>query len=345
MVKTKLLVLCVDRDDDLGTKAGIKGPVIGRANVVRAATKLGLVDPEDSDVNAMFKAVKVYDSLPHNVLKEVAVVTGSESLGIESDLTIKKQLDKVLKRFNADEIVFVSDGASDEQVMPIISRMAKSVYVDRMVVRQSPKLESAYFVIYNFLKEIASDPRSSRIFFGVPALALFLYALFGSAGWRLILGTVAAYLFIKGFQLEDTANRFFREFVDSLTKVRPALILYITSITFFVVGVYMGMTELSQIRPEGVFEMIVRFVNASSFTFGISAIAWGFGAYLNGRIKRFPSFLSLTAVVLGLMFTAYTLSEFLLERTLSILYLLKGLAGAGLLILLAGLIKSSKKRR
>ncbi|MEM4233436.1 MAG: DUF373 family protein, partial [Thermoplasmata archaeon] len=26
----KTLVLCVDRDDDLGTKAGINGPVIGR---------------------------------------------------------------------------------------------------------------------------------------------------------------------------------------------------------------------------------------------------------------------------------------------------------------------------
>ena len=29
-LKMKTLVLCVDRDDDLGTKAGINGPVIGR---------------------------------------------------------------------------------------------------------------------------------------------------------------------------------------------------------------------------------------------------------------------------------------------------------------------------
>ena len=345
MARRRVLVLCVDRDDDLGMKAGVKGPVVGRSSVINAATKLGLVDPEDSDLNAMFEAVRVYDSLPKDVIKEVAVVTGSENLGIESDMRIKEQLDKVLKKFRADEVIFVSDGAADEQVVPIINKMAEIVYINRIVVKQNPKLESAYFVMYNFLKEVASNPRTSRIFFGVPALALLLYAAFGSAGWRLILGTVAAYLFIKGFQLEDAANRILREFVDSLTKVRPSLVMYVTSITFFVVGVFMGMTELSQTNPDGIFEMIIRFVNASSFAFGISAIAWGFGAYLNRKIKRFMSLVSFTIMIIGLTFVAYTLSEFLLERTLSIFYLLKGLVGAGFLIFLAGLIKSSKKRK
>ncbi len=344
MAKTKLLVLCVDRDDDLGIKAKIKGPVVGRDAVLKAATKLGLADPEDSDLNAIFEALRVYDSLPKDVVKEVAVVTGSNNLGLESDMIIKEQLEEVLKKFPADEIIFVSDGAADEQVMPIINNMARSIYIDRIVVKQNPKLESAYFVIYNFLKEIASNPKSSRVFFGVPALALLLYALFGSAGWRLILGTVAAYLFVKGFQLEDTVNRILKEFVESLTKVRPSLVMYVTSITFFVVGVFMGMTELSQTRPEGVFEMILRFVNASSFAFGISAISWSFGAYLNRKIKRFASLISLSIMLAGLMFIAYTLSEFLLDRTLTIFYLLKGLAGAGFLIFLAGLIESSKKR-
>ena len=77
MAKTKLLVLCVDRDDDLGIKAKIKGPVVGRDAVLKAATKLGLADPEDSDLNAIFEALRVYDSLPKDVVKEVAVVTGN----------------------------------------------------------------------------------------------------------------------------------------------------------------------------------------------------------------------------------------------------------------------------
>src|SRR5438132_1208262 len=52
----KTLVLCVDRDDDIGVKTGIRGPIVGREGNLAAATKLGLADPEDSDVNALLSA-------------------------------------------------------------------------------------------------------------------------------------------------------------------------------------------------------------------------------------------------------------------------------------------------
>src|SRR3989442_104102 len=45
----KTLVLCVDRDDDVGTKTPVKGPLIGRDENLVAATKLGLADPEDPE--------------------------------------------------------------------------------------------------------------------------------------------------------------------------------------------------------------------------------------------------------------------------------------------------------
>jgi len=41
------MVLCVDRDDDLGRKARLQGPIIGREENLKAATQLGLVDAED----------------------------------------------------------------------------------------------------------------------------------------------------------------------------------------------------------------------------------------------------------------------------------------------------------
>src|SRR5438132_1362909 len=59
----KILVLCVDRDDDIGVKTGIKTPLIGREANLNAATKLGLADPEDSDVNALLSAISTYDGL------------------------------------------------------------------------------------------------------------------------------------------------------------------------------------------------------------------------------------------------------------------------------------------
>ena len=40
MVRT--LVITIDRDNDLGVKAGIRGPVIGRKATLTAALKLGI---------------------------------------------------------------------------------------------------------------------------------------------------------------------------------------------------------------------------------------------------------------------------------------------------------------
>ncbi len=41
----KLLVICVDRDNDVGEKAGITTPVIGRDACIEAAQRLALEDP------------------------------------------------------------------------------------------------------------------------------------------------------------------------------------------------------------------------------------------------------------------------------------------------------------
>ena len=46
---SKLLVICIDRDDDIGKKAGIVSPVVGRNACLDAAQRLALEDPEDDD--------------------------------------------------------------------------------------------------------------------------------------------------------------------------------------------------------------------------------------------------------------------------------------------------------
>lgn len=64
MVDIRVLILAIDRDDDFGKKAGVKGgPVIGRAACLDAAVKLSLADPEDSDANVLYAAIKLYDKL------------------------------------------------------------------------------------------------------------------------------------------------------------------------------------------------------------------------------------------------------------------------------------------
>ncbi|MDH5747666.1 MAG: DUF373 family protein, partial [Candidatus Bathyarchaeota archaeon] len=77
----RTLILCVDRDDDLGMKAGIKTPILGRKDNVNAAASLALRDPEEPDANAMFEAVRIYDNLKKGAKEqeeeyEVATIAG-----------------------------------------------------------------------------------------------------------------------------------------------------------------------------------------------------------------------------------------------------------------------------
>src|SRR3989338_3376930 len=117
----RILVMSVDVDDDLYKKAGIKGPVIGRNENLAAASKLALADPTDSDANTIFESVKSFDSLKAEGYEVfIATLTGDSRLGILADREVARQLDSVLLKFKSDSCIFISDGASDEQILPIV---------------------------------------------------------------------------------------------------------------------------------------------------------------------------------------------------------------------------------
>ena len=78
MAQGRTLVLSVDRDDDIGYKAQVESPCIGRAACLKAANTLALADPEDSDVNAIFQAIKIFDELiTKGEDTQVAVISGN----------------------------------------------------------------------------------------------------------------------------------------------------------------------------------------------------------------------------------------------------------------------------
>ena len=83
MVRT--LVISVDRDNDLGVKAGVRGPVIGRKATLTAALRLGIADPEESDTNAIMGALHHHDRLIEKSDSsdgvEVAILTGDVRVG------------------------------------------------------------------------------------------------------------------------------------------------------------------------------------------------------------------------------------------------------------------------
>lgn len=150
----KILVLCVDRDDDLGTKAGVSGPVIGRQENLDAMVSLGLADPEEVDTNAILSGLQLYDDLVKRGMDaEIATVSGDSHVGFQSDLILTTQLENILEVVKPDRAILVSDGAEDESIYPVISSRIKIDSVRRVYVKQSKSIEGTYYLVMKTLQD------------------------------------------------------------------------------------------------------------------------------------------------------------------------------------------------
>ena len=171
----KLLVICIDRDNDVGEKAGILTPVIGRDACIEAAQRLALEDPEDADSNSIFAAIKTYEDLISKGYKvEVITVAGVKDRGVQADEKILVETKKVLEVFHANGAVIVSDGEDDESVIPVIQNVLPVVSVQRVVMKVSRSVEYSYAVFGKYLKMIAYDSKYSKFFLGVPGILLLI---------------------------------------------------------------------------------------------------------------------------------------------------------------------------
>jgi putative membrane protein len=174
-VATNLLIICVDRDNDVGKKAGISTPVVGRNACIEAAQRLALEDPEDADSNAIFSAIKTYEDLVSSGYKaQVITVAGVESRSVQGDEKIAAEIKSVLQKFSADGAVIVSDGEDDEMVIPIIQNVIPVISVQRVVMKVSRTIEHSYALFGKFLKMVVYDPKYSKFFLGVPGILLLI---------------------------------------------------------------------------------------------------------------------------------------------------------------------------
>ncbi|MCK4491324.1 MAG: DUF373 family protein [Candidatus Altiarchaeales archaeon] len=257
------LVLCVDRDNDLGEKAGVVGPIVGvKANLL-AAQALALKDPEDTDVNAVFEAVKTAQELG----AEVVTLTGDKRVGVVSDIKITKQLEDIIRKLKPDGIILITDGAEDEQILPIIESRVKIISIKTVIVRQSRELEKAYFTALHFMKEIEEDPNLARLVFGIPGLILLFLAIGGILdvmfqAMTLILAIIGGYLIIKGFGYEEDVFSRISSFLSSMSLERASTLTYMIALIPLILGLLAGLDTYDDTKPIG-FEFI-----ASAFIIG-----------------------------------------------------------------------------
>ena len=237
----KTIVIALDRDDDMGRKTGIKSPIIGRENNIEAAVKLGLADPEDSDTNAIFEAVKTYDRMISDDMDvEVVTICGDSRVGTRSDIKIANTLDKVIELTDATRAILVTDGAEDSEVIPIIRSRLKIDSTRVVVVKQAKQIEDAVYLVLNKMQ----DPKIQRKVVLPIGLAMFVWGalhIVGKAdiaeGTALVI--LGGYLLIKVAGWEQAVRTLYN---DALTggRARFSLYTYLTGIVLVIYGITKG---------------------------------------------------------------------------------------------------------
>jgi len=208
---------------------------------LEAATKLALITPEDTDVNALFGAIRQLDLLKAQGVEnvEIAVVSGSVKGGVEADLNIRREVIELKENLNPSGVVFVSDGGEDERVIPIIQSLLPLFSVQRITVQYSKGIEENYRVLASYIKKGLTEPRFIKYTLGIPglliiastALALaglsaYVYYAFYTIG--LVIGIIMT---IRGFNIPDV--------IETEWEKQPIyLIGRIVSIIVLVVAVF-----------------------------------------------------------------------------------------------------------
>ncbi|MCC7552433.1 DUF373 family protein [Candidatus Micrarchaeota archaeon] len=227
-----ILILSVDRDNDLFEKAKISGPIIGREANLNAANKLALADPQDTDANAIFQAVKKYDELGKDYEVQIVTLTGNKKLGYEADKTIANQLDKILQGSSFTSCVLVTDGQHDEEIIPILKSRIKIDSAQIVVMKQAKELEKTYVVLLEKLK----DPYYARIILGIPALLLIMFALssYMNWGWEPVAIVIALFLLMRLFGIDEYIVSTSRHFNFSVEN--SSFVIYLSAFAIILVS-------------------------------------------------------------------------------------------------------------
>jgi len=337
----KLLVICIDRDDDLGRKTGISTPVVGRNACIEAAQRLALEDPEDADSNSIFFAVKTYEDLVSKGYKaEVITVTGVENRGVQADEKVASEIKSVLKKFSANGAVIVSDGEDDEMVIPVIQSVIPVISVQRVVMQVSRTIEHSYAVFGKFLKLVMYNPKYSKFFLGVPGILLLIGGIGAVTGYNAeifaVLVTILGGAFlIRAFDIDKAWANWAKPTPEGFTR----MFTLITGLILIAASVPAGITTVS---PEnipsnlGTINLITDEIVIGQFVSGMIPFLWiGLGTifvgilfsnWLNRKLRHISDLLRIIVLV-ALYPTVHQFTNILMYEESSFTLILPLIAG------------------
>ena len=308
----KLLVICIDRDDDLGRKTGIPTPVVGRDACIEAAQRLALEDPEDADSNSIFFAIKTYEDLVSKGYKaQVVTVTGVENRGVQADEKVASEIKSVLKKFSANGAVIVSDGEDDEMVIPVIQNIIPIISVQRVVMQVSRTIEHSYAVFGKFLKLVMYNPKYSKFFLGVPGILLLIGGIGAVTGYNaeifaVLVSILGGAFLIRAFDIDKAWANWAKPTPEGFTR----MFTLITGLILIAASVPAGIASVSTVYTSGNVEIANLLTNeivVGQFVSGMIPFLWiGLGTifvgilfsnWLNRKLRHISDILRLVVLV------------------------------------------------
>ncbi|MCW4019488.1 MAG: DUF373 family protein [Candidatus Bathyarchaeota archaeon] len=296
----RILILCVDRDCDLGTKASIKTPLLGRKANLDAAVSLALHDPEEADANAMFEAVSLRDRLlkeknPEETF-EVATICGTELGGVGADRKLVSELGVLLEKFSADEVILVTDGYSDEAILPLIESRVPVSSIRRIVVKHSESIEETAALFSRYMKMLVQEPKYSRIALGLPGLLILIWSILAILNVGVdyyaiaIVLVVGSFMLVKGFGVDRSAKSIYqwvKEYSPPPLPVQISHYATIAGVLCIGISVYSGyITAAGSVNPFP--------TDTGSF---LSSLPVLFGYFLKGSLDLV--IVGLSAILIG----------------------------------------------
>ncbi|MCL5877534.1 MAG: DUF373 family protein [Candidatus Bathyarchaeota archaeon] len=257
----RILILCVDRDGDLEAKAAIKTPLLGRAANLDGAVALALKDSEEPDANAMFEAVSLYDRLTAgkqaDEIFEVATISGTDLGGVSADRKLVAELNSLLETFSANEVILVSDGFSDEAVLPLVESRVPVSSVRRIVIKHSESIEETAAVFTKYVRLLVDNPRYARMALGLPGILVLIFGILwainyfvqGAIYWYgiAIVIVVGGFLLLKGFGVDRATRDFYRwakNYEPPALPIQISNYTVIAGILCVAVSIYLGITNV-----------------------------------------------------------------------------------------------------
>ena len=326
---TKTLILVVDRDDDFGEKGGVETPVIGIEAAQVAAMSLGVEDPEDSDVNALFAAMNIYnDLIKDNDDVEIALICGDKKVGHRSDSMLISELETVIDIVKPEHAILVGDGAEDEYIYPIISSRVPIDSVRKVYVKQAPGVEGFIYIISKTLR----DPQKKKRFLApIGILFCFIALVYILADISAFVATNSvSYLFsmtapmvvfliggltlIYAYDAVDITYGYIDLIRGELKSPSITLTFKILSAVLFLTAVVIALFSIKDVLNNGILFVTMEFLSSFLWPFAFSMFLNYMGQTINDYVetKELPYGLITTIVtIMGFSFIVQGVVDFL----------------------------------